>query len=285
MKPFFVRNKKKILEMLAIVAALVLVSILVVVLLKAFNVIYFDDGMKFNIDLFDEFKNAWYGWVVLILFQILLTTVLCFVPGISMAFILLMQALFNEPWEAFLISFIGVMLTSTMMYLVGRFGGYRICAKLLGEEDCKRASELLNNKGVIFFPMMMMFPIFPDDALVMIAGTLKMSLKWFIPSIVVGRGIGVATITFGLSIIPFDKFTSPWHWILFVLACALLLVAIFYLANLLNNYLHNRNKGDGANKSESDAELESSEAAEAADLQLDEQISQSDEESTTETHS
>lgn len=285
MKPFFVRNKKKILEMLAIVAALVLVSILVVVLLKSFNVIYFDDGMKFNIDLFDEFKSAWYGWVVLILFQILLTTVLCFVPGISMAFILLMQALFHEPWKAFLISFIGVMLTSTMMYLVGRFGGYRICAKLLGEQDCKKASELLNHKGVIFFPMMMMFPIFPDDALVMIAGTLRMSLNWFIPSIVIGRGIGIATITFGLSIIPFDKFTSPWHWILFILACALLLVAIFYLANLLNNYLHNRNKGDEANKAESDAELDSSEATEAADLQLDEQALQSDEESTTDTHS
>ena len=46
---------------------------------------------------------------------------------------------------------------------------------------------------------MMMFPIFPDDALVMIAGTLKMKLRWFIPSIVIGRGIGIAAIVFGFS--------------------------------------------------------------------------------------
>ncbi|MBO7290931.1 MAG: hypothetical protein J6U62_05660, partial [Bacteroidaceae bacterium] len=64
----------------------------------------------------------------------------------------------------------------------------------------------------------------------MVAGTLKMDLKWFVPSIVLGRGIGVVTIVFGLSIVPFDKFTSIWHWIIFIALCALLIVAVFYFA-------------------------------------------------------
>jgi uncharacterized membrane protein YdjX (TVP38/TMEM64 family) len=111
---------------------------------------------------------------------------------------------------------------------------------MLGEKDCEKASELLNNKGAVFFPLMMMFPIFPDDALVMIAGTLKMSLKWFIPSIVIGRGIGIAMIVFGLGNIPYDKFTTPWHWIAFVLICAALVVLVLFLAYKFNKFLEKK---------------------------------------------
>jgi uncharacterized membrane protein YdjX (TVP38/TMEM64 family) len=87
---------------------------------------------------------------------------------------------------------------------------------------------------------MMMFPVFPDDALVMMAGTIKMSLKWFIPSIVIGRGIGIATITFGLSLIPFDKFTSVWHWVVFVAVCLVLVVLVFLLANKFNKFMERK---------------------------------------------
>ena len=148
-----------------------------------------------------------------------------------MAFILLSQALYPTSWEAFILSFTSVMISSAMMYIVGRSGGYKICTHILGAEDCEKSLTLLRNKGTVFFPLMMMFPIFPDDALVMIAGTLKMSLKWFSPSIVIGRGIGISTIIFGLSIVPFDKFTSAWHWIAFVAVCLVLVVLVFIAAN------------------------------------------------------
>ena len=88
----------------------------------------------------------------------------------------------------------------------------------------------------------MMFPIFPDDALVMIAGTLRMSLKWFIPSIIIGRGIGISTIIFGFSFIPFDKFTTIWHWIIFVLLCAAAIVGIFFCATKLNKLMDKKRK-------------------------------------------
>ena len=157
-----------------------------------------------------------------------------------MAFIILLQSLYERPIVAFIVTFSGVMLSSLMMYIIGRFGGYNLGKIIIGEEDCKKASNLLNSKGLIYFPMMMMFPVFPDDALVMVAGTLKMSLKWFVPSIVIGRGIGVATIVFGLSIVPFDKFTSAWHWVIFILACLLAIVAVFFLANKFNKFLEKK---------------------------------------------
>ena len=172
--------------------------------------------------------------------MVVITSLLSFVPGASMAFIILLQSLYTDPVVAFIVAFSGVMLSSLMMYLIGRFGGYNLGKLIVGKEDCEKASELLNNKGLIYFPMMMMFPAFPDDALVMVAGTLKMSLKWFIPSIVFGRGIGVFTIVFGLSIVPFDKFTTIWHWIGFVLLCAAFVILVFYLATKFNQYLEKK---------------------------------------------
>ena len=68
-----------------------------------------------------------------------------------------------------------------------------------------------------------------------------MSLKWFIPSIIIGRGIGVVTIVFGLSLFDFATF-EWWHWVLFILACAIFIFAIFFGATKFNQYLENRNK-------------------------------------------
>ncbi len=239
---FFKKNKKLIVNIIILLLIFLLISLISLFVLWAFDIVYFDDGINMNIELFDRFKNSWYGSLIVLLVQVVLTTLLCFVPGFSMAFILLVQALFDSLWQSFFIAFTGVMLSSLIMYLTGRFGGYKLCKKILGEKDCERASTLLNNKGAVFFPLMMMFPMFPDDALVMVAGTLKMSLKWFIPSIVLGRGIGIVTIIFGLGTIPYDKFTTPWHWIIFISVCAVFVVTVFYLAYRFNKYLENRNK-------------------------------------------
>ena len=263
LKSFVVNNYKKLGKILLMVAALVALSSVSLLILSAFGIIYFEDGMQINMGLFSQFRNAWYGWMIIILVQVVITTLLCFIPGASMAFIMLLGAIYGENQaSAFLIAFIGVMLSSLLMYFTGRFGGYAICTKLLGKEDCERASRLLNNRGVVFFPIMMLFPMFPDDALVMIAGTLKMSLKWFVPSIVVCRGIGIATIIFGLGNIPFDSFTTPWHWIAFISVCAIGIVAVFWSANKLSLYLEKRSAA-GSNTATGDvAEISEDEVAE-----------------------
>ena len=252
MKKFLKRNKRALIYLGLMVAFIVALSIVSVLVLKAIGIIYVNgDEITFNVDMFDDFKASWYGWIIFILLQTVLSMLLCVIPGASMAFILLSQSLYTIPWQAFLLSFVSVMIASMTMYLIGRFGGYKICAMLLGEEDCEKSLGLLRDKGTVFFPLMMMFPIFPDDALVMIAGTTRMSLKWFVPSIIVGRGIGIATIIFGLSIVPFDKFTSPIHWIIFIIVCLALVIAIFSAANKLNKYLesHKHNSEEpGANE-------------------------------------
>ena len=173
----FLKKHEKIVKILLILLIFFLVSVLSTVILGLFDIIYYDDGIQLNQALFDSFKTTWYGCLLVILIQVIVTSLLSFVPGASMAFIMLVQAMYEQPGLAFFIALTGVFLSSSMMYVIGRFGGYGLCKKLLGEEDCEKASDLLNNKGTVFFPLMMMFPMFPDDALVMVAGTLKMSMK------------------------------------------------------------------------------------------------------------
>ena len=242
MKEFLKRNKKKIINLVLLLVALIVISVVSMLILQAFGIVYYDEGIHLNAELFRSFTNSWYGWFIIIGMQVVITTLLSFIPGTSMAFILMIQAFFEKPWQAFLVAFIGVLLSSLIMYLTGRAGGYKICKKLMGEEDAQKASNLLNKNGLVYFPIMMLFPIFPDDALVMIAGTLKMKLNWFVPSIVFGRGIGIATIVFGLAVIPYDKFTTPWHWIGFILICIIGLGIIFFGAHLFNKYLEKNRK-------------------------------------------
>ena len=240
MKEFLKKYKGAIIKLLSILLACIAVSCLALLILILFGIVYFDHGMVFNVSLFEKFKNTWYGILVIISFHVFVTTALSFIPAKSAAFTILFQTIFNNPWKAFLITFTGIELSSILMYLIGRLGGYKICKKILGEKDCEKALELLNHKGTIFFPLMMLFPLFPDDALVMLAGTVKMDLKWFIPSIVLGRGIGIATVIFGISVVPFDRFTSFWHWFLFVTICLVLILIVFFLAYRLNKYLEKK---------------------------------------------
>ena len=219
----FLKRHKKTTKILLTLLIFLLISVFSMVLLYLFNVIDFNfsnsnanaDGSSnvnndsfiiINKELFNSFKHTWYGYIIVMLAQVVITSLLSFVPGSSMACIMLVKSLYNNPIVSFAVSFAGVLFTSFMLYTLGRFGGYALGKKIIGEEDCEKASQLLNSKGLIYFPVMMMFPVFPDDALTMVAGTLKMSLKWFIPSIIIGRGIGVFTIIFGLSLFDFSNF-------------------------------------------------------------------------------
>ena len=204
-----------------------------------------DDGIFFNMELFRVYQGSPLGTIAIVLILSILTILLCFIPGLSMAFILLINSLYVNPWAAFGIAFARVMVTSTMLYALGRFGGYNFCKKLLGEADSEKALGLLRDNGTIYFPLMMMFPIFPDDALTMVAGTIKMKLAWFIPSIIIGRGVGTATIIFGIEYLLPDKGSAFYFydWFILVTVAAFALVCVFYLANKLNKMMALKREG------------------------------------------
>ena len=194
-------KKDIILKLFALLAIVAAISLITLIVLFATDVLNYDDGFVFNEHIFDSFRGKWYAFIVFIVIQTALSMLLCVIPGVAAAFVMFSTVIYPNPVMAFFLSYSCVIVSSTILYIIGRVGGYRICEKILGKEDCEKSLELLRTRGTVYFPIMMLFPIFPDDALVMIAGTTRMKLSWFIPSIIVCRGIGIATIIFGLDII------------------------------------------------------------------------------------
>jgi uncharacterized membrane protein YdjX (TVP38/TMEM64 family) len=246
-------NKAIILKFLELLLIITIISLVTLCVLFATRVLYYDGSFTFNQNLFNSFMDEWYGFILFVIIQTVLSMLLCVIPGIAAAFVVFSTVLFPDPWVAFLFSYLCVIISSASLYIIGRKGGYKVCEKMLGKEDCEKSLELLRTRGTVYFPLMMLFPIFPDDALVMVAGVTKMKLSWFIPSIVLCRGVGAATIVFGISIIPFERFTSVYDWIILITVCVFWLMLIFKAAHKIDLY-YAKKMAEKKAKEESDKE-------------------------------
>lgn len=116
-----------------------------------------------------------WSWLMFLVLQILTTVLLCFVPGTSMTFTTLAVILFGANYKAFLICFSGIFLSSAIMDAIGRFGGSVLIQKLVGKKDYNNALNLLQTKGMVYVPVMYLLPVFPDDAICMCCGALKIN--------------------------------------------------------------------------------------------------------------
>lgn len=163
-----------------------------------------------------------FSFVVFIVLQVLQTTILQ-IPAI---FITIAGTLVFGPWTTFILSFIAVMVGSIIMFWVGRKAGRKFLNWLAGKDE---ADVWINrmSKGKYLFFLMMLFPLFPDDILCVIAGLTNMSFSFFFWTNFIARSIGIAcTVFFGSgAIIPFHG------WGLIVWVVVILLVALlFYLS-------------------------------------------------------
>ena len=149
-----------------------------------------------NVDNLQSFIEGTGGWsiVVFLLLYVGFVTLFSFVPAASMTLILVGIAMFGANWKTFLICFAGVILASVCMDLIGRFGGSKLITKLIGKEDYENALSLVQEKGMVYVPVMYLLPVFPDDAICMVVGATKMNFWVHLLEIVLCRGIGCATI-------------------------------------------------------------------------------------------
>lgn len=224
----------KIVGLLAIVAA---ISVGLYILLDALGLT--------DIALLKQWLQRVGPWaiVVYIFLRVLCTIFLSFMPATSMIFDLLSIAAFDylHPFFIFLICLASIVITSVIMDLIGRFGGNQLVIKIIGQKDYDEASELIQQKGMVYVPFMYLLPIFPDDAICMISGATKMNFFVHLIEIVLCRGIACATIIFGVSIIPpeISSFTStnPLDYIRVATLIGAYLFLFFHLARTIDKYL------------------------------------------------
>ena len=80
-------NKDIILKLLALLLIVAVISGITLAVLFATDVLHYDDGFVFNSHIFDAFKGKWYGFIVFILIQTVLSMLLCVIPGVAAAFL------------------------------------------------------------------------------------------------------------------------------------------------------------------------------------------------------
>ena len=202
---------KKYLKILVVLLVVAAISVGIYFILRHFG---FTDADKLK-----GWIKSTGGWAVIvyILLRVSFTIFLSFVPACSMIFDLLSLATFDyyPPIVIFLICFTSVVITSVIMDLIGRFGGNKAIIKILGKEDYEEAKDLVQEKGMVYVPVMYLLPIFPDDAICMVSGATKMNFWVHLAEIILCRGIGCATIVFGLQIISQDLVNNlkEFNWV------------------------------------------------------------------------
>lgn len=119
-----------------------------------------------------------WGYIVFFLLQVIITTVLCFVPATTFTFTIIAVQVFGL-WGGFIIAFLGCWVSSQWMFFVGRYGGVKFVDWLIGEKDRIKAQELVSDRSTVLLPVLLFIPFTPDDMFCMLAGMTKMRYRYF----------------------------------------------------------------------------------------------------------
>jgi len=181
------------------------------------------------------------GWIVFIVLFVLASTLLCFIPGTSATFIAVSILLFGT-LKGFIISTISVFTASSLMFLIGNTLGEKAAVKLVGKESLEKAQNLLDVKSKMLLPLMFLFPIFPDDALCLVAGMTKMRYWYFAVVVAIFRTIGIGSICFlGSGVIDWSVL-SLVDWFVLGSVCAFWLILIFKYQHKIEQFITRKKK-------------------------------------------
>lgn len=133
--------------------------------------------------------------------------VLCFVQFVQVIIIpvpatfITLTSMKMYPDKLILLYFITLLVILTgvvVTYLIGRKWGKKAVLWCAGsEEEYMKWQPILQSKKTnVIYLTTIIFPIFPDDVLCLMAGSIKMNFWWFLLCNAIGRALGLATFMF-----------------------------------------------------------------------------------------
>lgn len=154
---------------------------------------------------FVGFKGEWikplvqnagvWGYIIYIIIQVIITTIMCFVPATTFTFTLMSVQIFGT-LPGFIVSVISCWISSMIMFLVGKYGGVKIVDWLVGKEDRQKAQRMISDRATVLVPVMLACPFFPDDAIAMCSGMTTMNFWYFSIVSLFTRSIGISATAF-----------------------------------------------------------------------------------------
>lgn len=172
-----------------------------------------------------------WGWVVLGVVQFLQVVV---IPIPSTFITLLSMKMYpNDVYVLFAVTLSVILLGTVVSYGVGRRWGKKAVIWCAGgeEEYSKWLTVLKSKKTNIIYLATIIFPVFPDDVLCLLAGSIKMNFWWFLFANLIGRAIGLVTFMF--------VFKTISNSIISIIVMIVLLLALVVIKIILKRRLKN----------------------------------------------
>lgn len=179
------------------------------------------------------------GYLLFILIQVVVTTLMCFVPATTFTFSLLAAQIFGS-WTGFAVAAIACWISSMVMFTIGDKLGEPFVDWLIGKDARIKAQDLVSARATVLVPMTLAFPFFPDDAICMIAGLTRMKYWYFAIVAALCRTLGVfATCVLGGDIINYASF-GLFEWFVFANLLIIDVVLVWRLSTIVENYAKKR---------------------------------------------
>lgn len=135
---------------------------------------------------------GWFGYILYVLIQVCMTTLLTFVPATTFTFTLLSVQIFGTI-QGMIISIIACWLSSMVMFIVGKYGGTKLIDWLVGKEDREKAQKMVDGRATVLVPVTLACPFFPDDAICLVSGMTNMNFWYFSIMALFTRSIGICS--------------------------------------------------------------------------------------------
>ncbi len=222
-------TKSKIIKVVIIIVALLLIALAIYLPLEL-------TGTIDKIDSAEELgqiirDGGVYSYIIFVVVQFLQVT---FLP-LPAAVTTIAGTLVFGPWITLGLSLFAVLLGSAFAFFLGRKVGRRLVVWVAGEKDAIKWEEKLKRGKYVFF-LMMLFPVFPDDILCIVAGCIGMDWKFFMVTNLITRPLSIGALCFFGSgqVIPFSGWGIPVWIVLVVLGIIAIYLSVKYQPQIEN---------------------------------------------------
>ena len=190
----------------------------------------------FLIPAVDNFFKNWVqnssGWVLWLVLWILffLQTNLIQIPAVSLLQISVHSGIEVLSWQYILLVMSAYMGGCILSYWLGRWFGSKAVKWVAGsQEDFDKWSKFINEKGKIWYLLSVLLPVFPDDILCIIAGSLKMDFGFYTLANLIGRSIGLITMLVVLKYIGIASSSIPFMLIVWCVGLVAEIITLIVL--------------------------------------------------------
>ena len=233
-------NKQQVYNILKI-------SIIAVVFMVAFEILFYFDVITNSISDFIASINGW--WVYLIIYLVMVVQVSVIplpVYVVINAAIVIPSINLNltslSGWIFILVTMLAYMTGVIISYFIGKKYGSKAVKWCAGsEEEYKKWVNVFNAKGKWYYALTVLLPIFPDDLLCIVVGSVKLNFGFYLSVNLVCRFIGLIFMILSLQFVnSFNDTGFPFTLVGWSIILLILVIFTISLKIKLKNELNNR---------------------------------------------